>query len=223
MDRNEAIEKIDLIRDTIEDAKVRYSGMYQMCFLLGGMYLVQFMAAVGQFLLHKLPSAVFFTFHVMVEIIVLFCYLYIYKKEKQCSNRYYLSMLGIWGFVSIVIPVMISAVDFIGSIFFAKTHGMFQMSAAQMCLAFSRVLLFSIFLIICSYVLNHYFFRILSVVVLFGFFFLYICFFGEGVPFPFVQGQEQMEIGYVTVYNVLVVDIGYLAMGVYLKHKEGKA
>lgn len=222
MNKNEAIEKIDFIKETIEDTKVRYRGMYQMCFLLGGMYLLQFAVGILHIVLYQLPFAVYFVFYYIVEIAVLFCYLFIYKEEKMCSNKYYLSILGIWGFISIVIPIIVSVVDCIGSIFFAESYGMFSIPVAQMCLEFSRVLLFSVFLIICSYILNHYFFRVLSVLILSGYLFCYECLFNKGVPFPVVPGQEQMGIGYITVYTVLTVDIGYLIMGFYLKHKEEK-
>ena len=48
MNRNEAIEKIDFIKETIEDAKIHYQGIWLMCFLLGGLYLMQFVTEIGR-------------------------------------------------------------------------------------------------------------------------------------------------------------------------------
>ncbi len=226
MNRNEAIEKIDFIKETIEDAKIHYQGIWLMCFLLGGLYLMQFVTGMLQVALTGLQLYhyyIFFAFHVGLEIVALFCYLFIYRKEKKCTNKYYLSVLSIWGFVSIAVPVIISAVDFIGETFFSETYRMFSMAPAYICSEFSRVLLFSVFMITCSYILDNKFFRILSIVILFGYIFIYTCFYSKGIPFPFIPGQEQARIGYVTVYTVMVVDIGYLVMGVYLKYREGKA
>ncbi len=131
-------------------------------------------------------------------------------------------MLSIWGFISVVVPIIVSAVDLIGKVFFYESYEMISASANSEILGFSKILLFSIFMIIFSYILNKNYFRIISVLILFGYFFLYVCFFNKGISLSFVSNQEQMGVGYVTIYTVLVVYLGYFIMGVYLKCKEGK-
>lgn len=222
MDVNEAMKKIDFIKGTIEDAKVHYRGMYLMCFLLGGSYIIQFIIAMLEIIPNVFSLNALFAFNIVVEIMVLFGYFLICKKEKEFSNKYYLSLLSIWGFISIAVPIIFSIVDLIVRTFFNKTSEVVSLSTAYVCLEFSKILLFSIFMIICSYILDNYFFRILSILILFGYFFSYICFNNEGISIPFVVNQKQMGIGYGTIYIVLVVYFGYFIMGAYLKCKEGK-
>ena len=222
MNIDEAIEKIDLIKGAIEDTKVHYKGMYLMCFLLGGLYIFQFIMAMLEIIMVDISSYALSIIFIMIEIIVLICYFLIYKTEKEFSNKYYLSLLSTWGFISFAVPIMASVVDLIGKVFFTETYKMDSIATTSAILGFSKVLLFSIFMIICSYILNNNLFRVLSILVLLGYFFLYICFFHEGIPFPFVPNQRQMEIGYVTIYTVLIVYFGYFIMGIYLKCKEGK-
>lgn len=222
MDINEAMEKINFIKETIEDTKIHYKGIYLMCFLLGGLYMIQFIMVMTEVTFFGFSFGSYrYVFYCGVEAIALLCYFLICKNEKKYSNKYYLSLLSIWGFISIVVPIIVNVVELIGKIFFTESYEMNSMSTTYVVLGFSKILLFSIFMIICSYILNHNYFRVLSIIILFGYFFIHICFFGKGLPFPFVPGQKQMGIGYVTIYTVLIVDFGYLIMGLYLKYKEG--
>lgn len=222
MNIDEAMGKINLIKGTIEDTKVHYKGMYMMCFLLSGLYTIQFIGIMVKILFSKLPLNFLLIFYIVVEGIALWGYFFIIKKEKNFSNKYYLSLLSIWGFISIVIPIIVSVVNLIGKVFFDESYEMISASANSEILGFSKILLFSIFMIIFSYVLNKNYFRVISVFILFGYYFLYICFFNKGIPLSFVSNQEKMGVGYVTIYTVLVVYFGYFIMGLYLKYKEGK-
>lgn len=222
MNINEAMGKIDLIKGSIEDAKIHYKGMYLMCFLLSGLYMIQFIATMVKFLFRNFPINLLLVFYVMVEGMALLGYFFIIKKEKNFSNKYYLSLLSIWGFISFVIPIIVSAVNLIGEVFFKESYEIISASANFEILGFSQILLFSIFMIIISYIMNKKYFRVMSVLILFGYYFLYVCFFSKGIPLSFVSNQEQIGIGYVTIYTVLVVYLGYFIMGVYLKCKEGK-
>lgn len=82
MNINEAMGKIDLIKGSIEDAKVHYKGMYLMCFLLSGLYIIQFIAMVN-ILFRNIPLNLLLAIYIVVESMVLLGYILIIKEEKN--------------------------------------------------------------------------------------------------------------------------------------------
>lgn len=222
MNVNDAIEKIDVIKETIDDAQIHYEGMYSICFLLSGMYVVQFILVIMGVVFAGFPMSLLYVIYAIVEGIVIWQYLLIRIKGKKYSNKYYLGLLSACGFIAIAVPIIVRVVSVIGKNFFNESYEMISASVVYAILEFSKVLLFSFFMIICSYILKKSYLRILPIFVLSAYFFLYFCFFDKGISFPFVLNQEQMGIGYITIYTVVVVYFGYFIMGIYLRSREGK-
>ena len=83
----------------------------------------------------------------------------------------------------------------------------------------SSILLLSILLVICAYILQNRTFMILAILNLFCFMVLEQCFPSAGIPFH-VGGQTQTLLVYSAAYSMMVNCLGYLALGVYLSGRR---
>ena len=130
-------------------------------------------------------------------------------------------MLGVWGFMAGVIPAMSALVNVIR---FFMTDGRVSVEAAQMrgslfMESISSILLLSILLVICAYILQNRTFMILAILNLFCFMVLEQCFPSAGILFH-VGGQTQTLLVYSAAYSMTVNCLGYLALGVYLSGRR---
>lgn len=212
-----ALQDITVIRETLDDTKVHYGGMYLMCFVMAAFNGVKyFWTLLDLWFMPQVMVGVFVMCYLWPLFLVV-SYLCIYRHEKKYSNKYYLSMLGIWGFMAGVVPAMTALVNVIR---FLMTDGRVSEDAAQMrgslyMESISSILLFSILLVICAYILQNRIFMILAILNLFCFMVLEQCFPSAGISFS-VGGQTQTRLVYSSVYSITVNCLGYLALGVYL-------
>lgn len=222
MDRevNAALEDIHIIKETLRDAKVRYRGIYFLCFLMAFFNSVKDIWTLLQ--LRFMPGMLFgsFVIRYIWPLLLVGGFLYLYQQEKQYSNKYYLSMIGIWGFMAGVIPAVTALVDVI-SLFISSGHvqDAALVRGSDFMESISNILLFSILLVICAYILQSRIFMVLAVLNLFCFMVLERCFPSAGIPFS-IGGQEQTRLVYSSVYAITVTCLGYLALGVYLLRRQ---
>lgn len=92
------MEQVNLIAETIEDTKIKYQGMYQMCFLLGIVPILGVLAMALAIGVPKVPIALVSGIRILLAISLIIGYYVIYKREVKYSNKYYLSLLDTWGF-----------------------------------------------------------------------------------------------------------------------------
>lgn len=216
-----ALQDITVIRETLDDTKVHYRGMYLMCFVMAAFNGVKYLWALLKlwFMPQMMVGGILICY--LWPLCLVASYLCIYRREKKYSNKYYLSMLGVWGFMAGVIPAMTMLVNVIR---FFMTDGRVPVEAAQMrgslfMESISSILLLSILLVICAYILQNRIFMILAILNLFCFMVLEQCFPSAGIPFH-VGGQTQTLLVYSAAYSMTVNCLGYLALGVYLSGRR---
>ena len=216
-----ALQDITVIRETLDDTKVHYRGMYLMCFVMAAFNGVKYLWALLKlwFMQQMMVGGILICY--LWPLCLVASYLCIYRREKKYSNKYYLSMLGVWGFMAGVIPAMAALVNVIR---FFMAGGSVPVEAAQMrgslfMESISSILLLSILLVICAYILQNRIFMILAILNLFCFMVLEQCFPSAGIPFR-VGGQTQTLLVYSAAYSMMVNCLGYLALGVYLSGRR---
>lgn len=208
------LQDINIIKETLEDAKVHYRGMYQMCFLMAAFNGVKYIWLLLE--MKYTPSVMaghFMVYHIWPLLLTL-SYLCIYRNEKRNSNKYYLSMIGIWAFMASVVPAAAALINLIG---FVSGKGrsydaMVQLRGSDFIVGITNIVLFSVFLIICAYILDQRFFMALAVLNLLCYMFLEQYLTSEGIPFP-MGGQAQAKLVYSSVYSITVTCLGYAVLG----------
>ncbi len=97
---NIALQDITAIKETLDDAKVHYRGMYLMCFLLAAFNGVKYVWLLLE--MHFMPRVMLgsYVMSYIWPLLLVVSFLWIYRSEKKYSNKYYLSMFGIWGFMA---------------------------------------------------------------------------------------------------------------------------
>lgn len=216
-----ALQDINIIKETLEDTKVHYRGMYLMCFLMASLNGVKDIWMLLE--MRYMPSVMagHFIGIYIYPLLLAISYLYLYRKEKKYSNKYYLSMIGIWGFMASVIPAASALTNLIC---FVAGKGRGYDAAAQMrgsdfIVNITNIVLFSVFLIICAYILNKRIFMALAVLNLLCYMFLEQYLTLEGIPFP-MRGQTQAKLVYSSLYSITVTCLGYAVLGFVLYRKN---
>ncbi len=218
---NIALQDITAIKETLDDAKVHYRGMYLMCFLLAAFNGVKYVWLLLE--MHFMPRVMLgsYVMSYIWPLLLVVSFLWIYRSEKKYSNKYYLSMFGIWGFMAGVIPATAAVVN-VFRLFTADglvVEGAGQIRGSNFMESIASILLVSIFLVICGYILQKRIFMALAVLNLFCFMLLETCMPSSGIPFS-VGGQTQTNLVYSSVYSIAVTCPGYVALGVYLWNKK---
>lgn len=218
-----ALQDITFIRETLEDTKVHYRGMYLMCFLMAAFNGVKDIWILLE--MRFMPRVMVGSFAAcyLWPLLLVLSFLALYRKEKKYSNKYYLGMIGVWGFMAGVIPAVTALVD---AVSWVAAGGRMPDDAAQMrgsifMESISSILLVSIFLVICGYLLNKRTFMVLAVLNLFCYMILEKCLPFAGIPFP-VGGQPQTRLVYSAVYSMTVTCLGYLVLGIYLLRRQNR-
>lgn len=219
-----ALQDIAVIRETLDDAKVHYRGMYLMCFVTAAFNGVKYLGTLLYLWLMPRMTAGYFVLCYLWPLFLVIGYLCIYRNEKKYSNKYYLGMIGVWGFMAGVIPAVTALVDVIS---FFMAGGSVSADAAKMrgslfMGSISSILLLSILLVTGAYILQKRIFMILAILNLFCFMLLERCFPSAGIPFP-IGGQTQARLAYSSAYSMAATCLGYLALGGYLLRRQRKS
>lgn len=225
MENNEkidiALQDITVIRETLEDTKVHYGGMYRMCFLMAVFNIVKYTWLLLEIRFMPRVMIGMYAICYLWPLLLVIGFLHIYREEKKYSNKYYLSMIGIWGFMAGVVPAVTALVNVFG--LFAANGRIRDvaggMRSSDYMERISGMLLLSILLVICGYILQRRLFMGLAVLNLFCFMLLETCLPSGGIPFP-AGGQTQTKLAYCSVYTIAVTCLGYLALGFYLLHVQ---
>ena len=216
-----ALQDINIIKETLEDTKVHYRGMYLMCFLMASLNGVKDVWMLLEMKYMPPVMAGHFIGIYIYPLLLAISYLYIYRKEKKYSNKYYLSMIGIWGFMASVIPAAAALTNTIGCVagMDRSYDAAGQMRGSDFIVSITNIVLFSVFLIICAYILNKRIFMVLAVLNLLCYMFLEQYLALEGIPFP-MRGQTQAKLVYSSLYSITVTCLGYAVLGSVLYWKS---
>ena len=87
-----ALQDITVIRETLDDTKVHYRGMYLMCFVMAAFNGVKYLWALLKlwFMPQMMVGGILICY--LWPLCLVASYLCIYRREKKYSNKYYLSM-----------------------------------------------------------------------------------------------------------------------------------
>lgn len=216
-------EDIGEIKETIECSKRKFSGPYKLFLgygILQGALLI--FNLVGNIVLGLSSGNAYFNFatEAAVSVITIVLYLMVYKSERNTSNRYYLIAISIWGIIAVALPFLLFsarlAVAFCGN---DSAVEMLQVLADYKMLA--NMVLVCVAIIMVGYITDKRWMLALSILTLFVFVITRVMP-ATGIAIP-IKGNMEMEIAlYSIVYYVFNV-LGYIGLGLLLKHQEKKS
>ena len=192
-----AIDDLTLIKNTLENTKTNYHGVYSICFMLGCYYTLLFFAGLIS-VFHPTLINIYVIAAPILTLLLFVGYLLIYRSERNYTNKYYLGLLNTWGIFVIAIPALTIAVEIIEKYMYHKSNSA-QLPILFQIQQFSEVLLFSIFLIISSYIIGRKFLRLVSVFLLFAYLLLITCFTNSGIPLH-LPASENASLNFVSIY-----------------------
>lgn len=211
-----AIDDLALIKDTMENSKTDYHGAYSICFMLGCYYTLLFFAGLAS-VFHPTLINMYVIAVPILTLLLFVGYLFIYRSERNYTNKYYLGLLNTWGIFVITIPVLTTAVQIIDKNIYGRSNSA-QPAILFQIQQFSEVLLFSIFLIISSYIIGRKFLRLVSVFLLFTYLLLITCFTDAGIPLR-LPASENASLNIVSIFYFFTICIGYILLGLFLREK----
>ena len=105
-------QDIEEIKNTIECSKRKLSGPYKLFFVYGilqGLMLI--LNLLGIFIWHGNGITAYsnFVVDIIVAIVMTGIFVKIYRNEKNTSNKYYLSVISIWGMIVVAMPFLLFA------------------------------------------------------------------------------------------------------------------
>lgn len=204
---SKAIQDIDNIRNMMEESKVHYRGLAKLSVVYGVYCLLESLTLLGSLYMSKYIYAILIL-RISMLVLLTASFIYIYKTEKQCTNRYYLSLYGIWAMLGIMLPIMFTCSDVL--------CGVFHIESAFSAMGIPvDVVLFSVFLLVCAYVTDKRRLIPVSVVILFVYIMLNTVWWDRGVSFPIPMSDDAV-LTFSSIYNLLFVRCGYIFMGLYL-------
>lgn len=211
----EAIENITMIKETIDNSKIYYKGLYKLCFISGIYHTILFILRFFSAFYPKLPVVNIFLIPILTGVFLI-GYLNIYTKEKYFSNKYYLSIINSWAFITFIVPICITTTEFI-QYFYLKDISS-NSNYLYILNSFSNVLLFTVLIIVYSYLANKKYLKILAIMILLTYLILNTCFNNKGIQFSFLHA-EQVILNFSSIYYFLFICIGYLGLALFLKKK----
>ena len=231
---NEAIENISIIKSTMEESKISYTGLYKLCIVFGICNIALTLASyLSVLLVFSTPVTTDFltVSTVLIRIaafaVPLTAYILISKKEKSFNNRFYLSIIDTWAVISILLPVFRIIISLIQ--YFMMNNGLLpQTDPNQIYLInssdLSAAVLFLMIIIIYSNISRKSYIKIIGLIILF------IQMFLSMVELSFMPGTTDYATmikfpGYEVyttfsgIFAFLVFGIGYIIIGVLIKKR----
>lgn len=209
-DIKEAIESIGYIRNTIEQSKTNYSVVSKLCIIFGVYHLSDSLLTL---VCLYMPQYIDGVMLMKISILMLFSgsYLCIYGKEKRHMNKYYLSLINIWGFFGIAMPIMTRLAEIL-SYLLGREGGPGKMGES------ANVLLFATFLIVSAYVIGNKKIFYMAACMMFGYILLSDVWWDQGVRIALCMSPESV-LSYSYLYYLVFVCGGYIFMGLYLRKR----
>ena len=231
---NEAIENIKIIKNTMDESKISYTGLYKLCIVFGTCNIVLTLASYLSVLLvfNTFITSSFLTVTtVLIRIssfaVPLIAYVLICKKEKSYNNRFYLSIIDTWAAISILIPVFRIIINLI-QYYMMNSNLLPQSDPNQLILInsadLSAAVLFLMIIIIYSNISRKPYIKIVGLIILF------IQMFLSMIEMSYLPGMTDYSAlikfpGYEvymtlsSIFAFLVFGIGYIIIGILIKKR----
>lgn len=231
---NEAIENINIIKNTMDESRISYTGLYKLCIVFGTCNIVLTLASYLSVLLvfNTFITSGFLTFTtILIRIssfaVPLIAYVLICKKEKSYNNRFYLSIIDTWAVISIILPIfkiLVSVIQYgmINSNLLPRLDPMYGYLSQVGDL--SAAVLFLMIIIIYSNMLKKPYIKLIGLIILFVQMLLLMIEssyqaagmpLSGGVPIP---GSESF-MTFSSLFSFIVFGIGYIIIGILIKKK----
>lgn len=204
---SKAIEDIDNIRNMMEESKVYHLGMAKLSIVYGIYCLLESVTFLCSIYMSQYIYGILIL-RIGMLVLLICSFAYIYKAERKYTNKYYLSLYGIWAILGIMLPIMFRCSDVLCSVFHIES-------------AFStvglpvNVVLFSVFLLVCAYMTENKMLLPVSAAILFAYIMLSTVWWDQGVNVPMPMSPDAV-LSFSSIYNLLFVQCGYIIMGLYL-------
>lgn len=211
-----AIENINTIKHTIENSKTHESNLYRL-FLFYGIYnLILFLINIAT-LFNVIPVNIAALSSLFILASLFIFYIRIYIAEKNSSNKFYLTFLNIWIILSLPLDIIFFGIELIAhtSLINGSEFDYLSFTSVQY---YSNMLLFSICLILCAYLLKRKYLILLSIISITIYLLIDTCFKNIGFISPYSNGNVQINFN--SAYHILVVTLGYIVLGLYLKYNR---
>lgn len=207
----EVLGDIDSIKSTIDDSKTQYKGLYQLSIIFGSYNLIRYFLIL---LTHYTDSYSYIQFPIFIALDIAFIvsYLRIYKSEKKYMNSYYLSILNIWGFFVILLPIITRVISAWGFLLPAEIQERIQEMNTNYDF---YILLFAIYLITCSYILKNRKYVVFAVISILLYYAIHIFFYDVTIQ---IGNVNDGGIYVSFIYNICI-NLMYILMGLVVKKR----
>lgn len=210
---SKAIEDIDSIRNMMEESRTDHLGLAKLSVVYGIYCLLENVIALCSIYIYMSKyNYIVFTLKIGMLILLIGSFIYIYNAERKCTNKYYLSLYGIWAILGIILPVMFTCSNVLCSVFATRFN--VKTTFDTMGLP-ANALLFSAFLLVCAYVTEKKKFICISAVILFAYIMLSTVWWDRGINVPMPMSDDAV-LTFSYIYHMLFVCCGYIFMGLYL-------
>ena len=204
---SKAIEDIDNIRNMMEESKVYHLGLAKLSVVYGIYCFLDSVIALCTIYISKYIYVIF-TLKICMLFFLIGSFIYIYKAERKCTNKYYLSLYGIWAILGIMLPIMFTCSTVLCSVFHIETA--FDIMGLPV-----NVVLFSVFLLVCAYATEKRKLIPISGVILFVYIMLSTVWWDQGIKVSMPMSDDAV-LSFSYIYNLLFICGGYISIGVYL-------
>ena len=220
-DLDGALENIDIIKNSIGEAKENKDRLYNILMILGLMNLAYYgIRVIAAIMLNAQTFGKFYNISYSLNIIayaVFFIYYAkMYKKEKFNSNKYYLGFLNVFAGVTFLLPVFMSIINKV--YFFAISDGIATDHIIKLLdmSMLSNILLLCFSIIICGYILKKKSMFFLSVVILFVYMILSLVY--SHIGYTVGISETPVTFSLLGIYYYLAISVGYIFVAMLLKH-----
>ncbi|MPW24908.1 hypothetical protein GC105_03770 [Alkalibaculum sp. M08DMB] len=220
-----ALEDIQIIKNSIGETKNNYYNLFKILLILGIINLISFTSRI---ILMILGIPIFLKYVAIHNYIGMFIYILffiyfikIYRQEKTSSNKYYLGFLSIFAGVTFLFPLFIRILYILAIPLINEKMENFAIQLESFS-QLSNILLFCLFMIICSYILKKKSMIVISAVIFFVYLVISLIYHDIGFE---ISHSTTTAFAYVTVLNLyynIVTSIGYIVTAIVLKNGVNK-
>lgn len=207
---------IQTIKETLDRAKSDFNGLHTILLYYGVTQLASmiitllivsiFNPSKGSVIYTFLPAII----SAIASVFILFIYIKIFRKEKNTSNKYYLSCLAMWGSMAVFLPFIMLAVRI--GIYLINSQG-YKPDTPVRLYEFEmliNVMLVCFCCIICSFITNKKWLAGTSLLILLTFLVLNISFYSTISNGAFV----------LNIFYFSITTLGYIALSFMIRKSE---
>jgi hypothetical protein len=222
---DKALEQISLIKNVIDETKIKWETLSNILFYYGIMNLIFYLIQYGSsfFSFHNQAFSITELILEKAAIIGLFIYyMYSYRKEKATANKYYIGILNLCGIILFAIPFIMSII----SIYYILINSDNMIKAQSYSILINQemtanIILFFFCAVICGLISQHHGITAISVIIMSIYLILSSVFKDSSLSYS-LTNSASIDFPLYGIYYTIVTSVGYIVLGLTLR-KQGRS